>query len=91
MSDQEYIEKIAKEIVDIVKKKNTDYDHAFDKAFKRIGQMYAAGKIYEKTERIITLSGQEACVEDEGLDDALRDNIGYSLLYLNARRKQQKK
>lgn len=89
MNDQEYIEKIAKEVTDTVAKKNTDYDHAFDKAFNRIGPMYAAGKIYEKTERIITLSGQEACVEDEGLDDALRDNIGYCLLYLNARRKRQ--
>lgn len=66
-----------------IQKKNHDYNNAFDKACERLGDTYAVGKIYEKTERIITLSQDEAMVEGEGLKDALEDCIGYCTLYLN--------
>jgi len=70
------------EVADIIAAKNKDYDGAFSKAYKRIGPSYAAGKIYEKTERIITLTQQPPAVENEGLEDALKDCIGYCALYL---------
>lgn len=78
---------LTKEILETVhatiQKKNHDYGNAFDKACDLLGENYAAGKIYEKTMRIITLSKEEAQVEGEGLKDALMDCIGYCTLYLN--------
>jgi len=75
-------EAILEHLLDVQRRKDHDYNGAFDKACNRLGDVYAVGKIYEKTERIITLSGATNEVEDEGLADAVLDNMGYCLLYL---------
>lgn len=83
--DEEFLKfmEMFSNIAHVLVKKNHDYNHAFDKAYNRMGRMYAASKVYEKTERIITLTKTDAQVEEEGLADALMDNIGYCALYLN--------
>lgn len=79
------IKDILHEVAEIVEKKEHDYGSAFDRACELLGPTYASGKIYEKTMRIITLTQSQARVENEGLDDALRDCIGYCALYLRRR------
>ena len=83
MNNQDHISEILNRVGEVVSRKNHDYDHAFDKACDLLGPSYAAGKIYEKTSRIITLSHSEPLVVGESLKDALEDCIGYCALYLN--------
>lgn len=77
------IHNIFEEVSVTVEQKNHDYDHAFHKAYQEIGPMYAVGKIFEKYSRIKKLSTAEAKVKNEGLEDALKDCMGYCALYLN--------
>lgn len=82
-TNNENIEKLVETIVETIKKKNHDYDNAFAEAYGEIGCMYAVGKIFEKYKRINTLSRSKGEVADDPLEDALKDCIGYCLLYLD--------
>lgn len=77
-----YIRKEFEAIADLIDKKNKDYGDAFAEATK-LFRDYPASKIYEKTKRIIQLSKDGNAVQGEGLTDALRDCIGYCVLYLD--------
>lgn len=83
------ITEIFADVARIVLQKDHDYNHAFDRACDMMGNMYAAGKVYEKTMRIITLTHKQALVSNEGLEDALKDCIGYCALYLNRLQNQK--
>ena len=75
------VESIALEIAELVEKKDKNYNHAFDEACERFGDVYAATKLFEKHKRIQNFMANDIECE-EGLDDSLRDLIGYSLLLL---------
>lgn len=79
--DYDYIRQELLFIADLIEKKNTDYGSAYETATKMFRD-YRQSKIFEKFMRINTLSHQENQVEGEGIKDALRDIIGYSVLYL---------
>lgn len=63
-------------------KKNHDYGDSFSKGCDDIGEAYAIGRLYDKTNRLVTLSKTNSEVKDESIEDTLRDLACYSLMYL---------
>lgn len=81
-----------KEVADFIKqtvdcaelyaKKNHDYGDSFSKGCDVIGEAYAVGRLYDKMNRLVTLSKTDSEVKDESIEDTLRDLACYSLMYL---------
>ena len=81
----------AKQCVELYSKKNHDYGNSFDKGMDNIGIAYGVGRIYDKMNRLITLTKKEAQVKDESIDDTLRDLACYSMMMLAYRKRQIEK
>ena len=81
----------AKQCVELYSKKNHDYGNSFDKGMDNIGMAYGVGRIYDKMNRLITLTKKEAQVKDESVDDTLRDLACYSMMMLAYRKRQIEK
>lgn len=70
---------IASDVVELVLAKNADYQDAW----QHQGLPGIAARLTDKLCRVEALvDGREALVTDEGIEDTLRDAIGYSLLGL---------
>ena len=76
--------KEASKSVELYIKKNHDYGDSFTKAMNTLGMSYAVGKLLDKMNRLIAIYGKEAerRIEDETLDDTLRDMANYALMTL---------
>ena len=81
----------AKQCVELYSRKNHDYGNSFDKGMDNIGMAYGVGRIYDKMNRLITLTKKEAQVKDESVDDTLRDLACYSMMMLAYRKRQIEK
>ena len=81
----------AKQCVELYSRKNHDYGNSFDKGMDNIGIAYGVGRIYDKMNRLITLTKKEAQVKDESIDDTLRDLACYSMMMLAYRKRQIEK
>ena len=81
----------AKQCVELYSRKNHDYGNSFDKGMDNIGIAYGVGRIYDKMNRLITLTKKEAQVKDESVDDTLRDLACYSMMMLAYRKRQIEK
>ena len=82
------IRQIALEISQLVEKKNHDYDNSFDKTMDKYGDTAYFLRIEDKLNRLINLSKKEAKVNDEKVEDTLKDIIGYTLLMINYKNKK---
>ena len=82
------IRQIALEIAQLVEKKNHDYDNSFDKTMDKYGDTAYFLRIEDKLNRLINLSKKEAKVNDEKVEDTLKDIIGYTLLMINYKNKK---
>lgn len=71
-----------KTCVQLYAKKNHDYGNSFVKGCDDIGPSYAIGRLYDKMNRLITLSKTDSVVKEESFEDTLRDMACYSLMYL---------
>lgn len=60
--------------------KNHDYGNSFEKGMDTIGTAYGVGRIYDKVNRLITLTKQEAAVKDESITDTVNDLACYSIM-----------
>ena len=81
----------AKQCVELYSNKNHDYGNSFDKGMDNIGIAYGIGRIYDKMNRLITLTKKEAQIKDESIDDTLRDLACYSMMMLAYRKRQIEK
>lgn len=75
----------AKECIDLYSKKNHDYGNSFDKGMNAIGPAYGVGRIYDKVNRLITLSKNTEtaiAVTDESIEDTVKDLACYSIMTL---------
>ena len=81
-SDEEMYRSLLDKLFETYKAKNSDYGNAFAEMFDELGIDYAYGKLREKMNRIKVLRKQPNMVENEGLEDALLDTAGYSILTL---------
>ena len=84
------IKEIAIDVVDLVEKKNKDYGNSFDKTLEEYGDTAYFLRIEDKLSRLKSLSKKDAAVVDESIEDTLKDIIGYTLLMINNKRKNQK-
>lgn len=81
-----HIDKIASEIVDLVKRKNKDYGNSFDKTLNEYGATAYFLRIEDKISRLKSLTkSKDQNVNDESIEDTLKDIVGYTLLMLNYR------
>ena len=88
MGDIMEIKKIALEIAELVERKNHDYDNSFDKTMDKYGDTAYFLRIEDKLNRLINLSKKEAKVNDEKVEDTLKDIIGYTLLMIKYKNKK---
>ena len=88
MGDIMEIRQIALEIAQLVEKKNHDYDNSFDKTMDKYGDTAYFLRIEDKLNRLINLSKKEAKVNDEKVEDTLKDIIGYTLLMIKYKNKK---
>lgn len=81
-SNEDMYRSLLDKLFETYKAKNSDYGNAFAEMFDELGFDYAYGKLREKMNRIKVLRKQPNMVENEGLEDALLDTAGYSILTL---------
>ena len=75
--------KIAKEIAELVEKKDKDYNSAFSKTLKEYGNVAYFLRLDDKLNRLKNLMLNENSAEvNESVEDTLKDIIGYTLLML---------
>ena len=74
---------ICSDMCNLYAKKNHDYGDSFNKGMDTIGMAYGIGRLYDKMNRIITLSKVKAEVNDENIQDTLIDLACYSVMTLN--------
>ena len=74
---------IAKEIAELVEKKDKDYNSAFSKTLKEYGNVAYFLRIDDKLNRLksLLLDNKDAEV-NESVEDTLKDIVGYTLLML---------
>lgn len=83
-------EKITKEMLDIYKKKNSNYGNSFGKAFDELGPISGVTRLYDKMNRIIALTkGTEN--NYESLEDTFIDMANYAIMNLIEMRYQKEK
>jgi len=83
---------IATDAVILYAKKNHDYGNSFDKGMDSIGDAYGIGRIYDKVNRLITLTKpccESRTITDETIDDTLIDLACYSIMLLKYRKAQR--
>ena len=75
---------IADNIAYMLVKKNNDYGDSYGKTRKEYGSVSFLARLADKTERYKTLiDGEKQMVDDESIQDTLKDIIGYAILELN--------
>ena len=70
-------------MVELYEKKNHDYGNSFEKGMDAIGIKYGIGRLYDKMNRIMTISDNEIKVESESIEDSLIDLACYSVMMIN--------
>ena len=81
------VKKFAETVTDMVQlyaKKNHDYGNSFEKGMAVIGMPYGVGRLYDKVNRIITLSNVKAEVNNESIQDTLLDLACYAVMTYNS-------
>lgn len=75
-------ENVCKQMVELHEKKNTDYGNAFSDAYRKCGNGYAVGLLYNQVNRLISLlcKDKEQHVNDESVDDTLKDLASYAIM-----------
>ena len=78
---------IAKEIGQLVEKKDKDYNSAFSKTLKEYGNVAYFLRIDDKLNRLKSLLLRSKDAEiNESVEDTLKDIVGYTLLMLKEKR-----
>ena len=80
---------VASNCVNLYSEKNHDYGNSFDKGMDTIGMAYGVGRIYDKMNRLVTLTKEQAAVKDESIDDTLTDLACYAIMMLAYRKRQR--
>lgn len=104
MTREEYFQFVEKEfdsILELIKKKNQDYTSGSNDPFKNFRMVENFGicsteigiatRLSDKFSRASTLIHKPPAVVNEGLEDSLRDIIGYSILMLGYLKSKQEK
>ena len=76
------IHRITEELKQMYIKKNTDYDNAFKKVWEEHGDLSLLIRLKDKMYRLENLIENERKVEDETIEDTIKDIAGYCVLRL---------
>lgn len=79
---------VTKECIALYAKKNHDYGNSFDKGMEGIGLAYGVGRIYDKCNRLVTLTKEKSVVKDESVEDTLKDLACYAIMMLAYRKRE---
>jgi len=82
MTKTEKFELITATMAKTYKAKNHDYGNSFDNTCDLFGITAAIVRMYDKMQRIITLSKTESYVKDERIEDTLLDLANYCIMTL---------
>lgn len=77
----EEFEKITKEMLDIYKKKNSNYGNSFGEAFEKLGPISGITRLYDKMNRAIALTKGDNN-NYESLEDTFIDMANYAIMNL---------
>lgn len=71
-------------IVDLLERKNNDYGDSATQTYDEYGDVAYFIRLADKVNRLksLTINNKTQQVNDESIEDTVRDIIGYSLLYL---------
>lgn len=86
-------DRIAAEISLMYERKNTDYGDSFGRSVEKYGLISALTRISDKFNRLesLILKNEHAEVNDESLDDTLKDLAAYCIMTVVAREQQKAK
>ena len=74
---------VCKELNSLYEAKNHDYGDSFAKVRNELGNTAILVRLYDKVERLKTLlMGAEQKVNDESIEDSLRDTANYCMMEL---------
>ena len=73
---------ILKPVAELLKRKNTDYGGSYDELRDKFGEVAFIIRLHDKLARLKTLNAQKARVNDESIEDTIKDIIGYCTLEL---------
>lgn len=71
---------VVKELEDVYIKKNHDYGDSFAIILKRFGLKSTVIRLRDKLMRLETLCKKEAKVQDESIEDTLKDLANYAIM-----------
>lgn len=80
-------EEILKPIAELMERKNRDYGKSFDALRAEYGEVAFLIRVSDKLSRLKSLTRQAALIEDESIEDTIKDIIGYCTLELAFRRR----
>ena len=81
---------VASQCIITYARKNNDYGNSFDKGMDDLGLAYGIGRLYDKMNRVLTLTKVKQAVQDENIGDTLLDMACYSImLYKYLQNKKQ--
>lgn len=71
-------------LTELYEKKNKDYDDSFGKSFKEYGMAMPCIRLEDKLNRLkaLTIKRQAAQVNDESIEDTMRDLANYAIMTL---------
>ena len=85
MNYSQFLKNLFDELVDVFERKNADYGNSFEEH----GQVGVMIRMHDKFKRFLNISDKQIqLVNDESLDDTLKDLIVYAGLLLALRRKE---
>lgn len=90
MEQVEAFKSICTEMIELYTAKNHDYGNSFGKTFEQLGVVSAVTRIYDKFNRLVTLTKNSNKVADESIEDTLIDLASYSIMTLMEIRKEKR-
>lgn len=83
-------EAICKELTELYVRKNHDYGDSFHKSFQDFGEVMCAIRMTDKLNRFVALIGKEQMVNDESLEDTVKDLANYAIMTLMEMRQENR-
>lgn len=91
MTNEAMFKEITNKMLEIYKTKNNDYGSSVSDTYKKFGIDSYLVRIYDKINRVYTLTRTQAKVNDEKIEDTLLDLANYSILALIELKSEQNK
>lgn len=82
MENVKLFEEITKKMCEVYKAKNADYGNSFEESMNKFGLTAGIVRLYDKMNRVSTLSTKERQIKEESIKDTLLDMANYAIMTL---------